>query len=291
MAKARGSGNNNRGNNNPPPDDDDDDDGGGGNGGLDDATRDEIRRLVNATVSSQLGRKLDTAIKGALDGAMAPISEQLAKLTAARGDDDDDDDAPPTKKGGKGADRGDRGNRQQQRDPEFVAMQKKLQAIEEERKTERAQAEARERDSFLREQLGKLGVDQNRMRGAVAVLRESVKKDPETGDWIYKAQRDGYVEDLDLSKGVAEWGNTDEGKSYRTPPGKGAGGNNGQQRQQGAGGGQVNVIGTKPNGGNNSAAQKKEQDAAANQQRKAEAVDKLANAVNSLVGGANIDVG
>lgn len=287
MAKARGSGSGNGNRQTPPNDDDDDDDDGGGgdgggNNGFTDAQRDELRRMINATTSAQLGRKLDTAIKTAVDGALGPISEQLTKLAG----------------GGEGGEGGGKGKSKEPpagggtgggKDPEVEAMRKRLAALEDERKTERAQADARERDASLREHLTKIGVDPNRMRGAVAVIRENVKKDPETGEWSYKAQRDGYVDDLDLAKGVAEWGNTDEGKSYRAAQGKGAGGN-GAQRQ--ATTGQINVIGQRQGtGGGNAGKAAKEQAAEQKQERKVEAVDKLGAAVNALIGGANIDVG
>ena len=273
MAKARGSGtgNNRNRNNNEGGDETTEDDDDGGGGGLDDSVRDELRRMVNATVSSQLGRKLDTAIKSALDGAMAPIAEQLQALTQGGGKGkrkESDEEETKTKAGP---------------DPEVVAMKKRLAAMEDERKQERAQADARERDGMLREALGKIGVDSNRMRGAVAVLRDNVKKD-ENGEWVYKAQRDGYVEDLDLAKGAAEWGATDEGKSYRAPVN---GKRDGARERPAAG--QVNVIGQRQGNGDAKAKQAQQQEAKV--ERKEEAMDKLAGAVSSLIGGANINVG
>ncbi len=281
MAKPRGTGSGNRPRN-PAPTDDDDDDDTGGSGGFTDEQRTELGQLVNAAVSGQLQRKLGNAIKSTLDESLAPIRQMLEQRNGgARGDDDDggddDDDEQPAPKGKRG-----KGGKPAAaaRDPEKENMQKRLAAIEEERKQEREQSRNRERDSMLRERLEAAGVDKNRIRGAIAVLKEQTKYDDKAGEWFYKAKRDGFEEDLDLDAGVSEWADTDEGKSYLAPPTGAAqprGGSGSRPNTQGSGGRAGGVI-----GGGRPAVDPK----AAKAQAKQDAVKTLNDAVGGLMGGA-----
>lgn len=278
MAKPRGAGNGQRQQRQTPPDDDDDDT--DTPAGFTDEQRSELGQLVNAAVSGQLQRKLPNAIKASLDEGLAPIMAKLNEGSGRRGapaddddgDDDDTDDVVPAKgkrgKGGKPA-----------RDPETENMRKRLAQIEEERKAEREQSRSRERDTMLREHLEAAGVDKNRIRGAVAVLRESMKYDEKAGEWSYKAKRDGFDEDIDVETGVGEWAATDEGKSYLAPP-QGAqqrGGSGTRVGTQGSGGRAGGVI-----GGGRPAVDPK----AAKAQGKQDAVKALNDAVGGLMGGA-----
>lgn len=277
----------NRGNRNPEPDDDDDE---GGGEGISDEMRSELTNLVNAAVSGQLNRKLPNAIKNAVDTSLAPIREMLERggkpAGGGDGDDDeiDDDQEQRQRAGKKGAAPAARSSR---KDPEVENMRKQLAKLTEERETERTQTRNRDRDTQLREQLTSAGVDPNRIRGAVAVLRDSMKYDDKAGEWSYTAKRDGFDEDLDVSTGVKEWASTDEGKSYLAPAGKPNGGNGGQRANGGSGtrvqnggarGGVVN--GGKP------VADPKAQKA----ERRAEAMQNMQNAMGEL-GGATIGIG
>lgn len=279
MAKAKG-GNGNRQQRQQPAGDDDDDDGDGGAvAGFTDEQRTELGQLVNAAVSGQLQRKLPNAIKSTLDESLAPIKQMLEQRNGnARpsgdddGDDGDDEDLPPAK--GKRA----KGAAPARRDPETENMRKRLAQIEEERKLEREQGRNRERDAQLKEQLTAAGVEPNRIRGAIAVLKESTKYDDKTGEWFYKAKRDGFDEDLDISAGVQEWAGTDEGKAYLAPP---AGaqprqGSGSRPNVQGSGGRAGGVI-----GGGRPIADPKQAKAAAKQ----DAMKSLTDAVGGLMGG------
>lgn len=261
-------------------DGDDPDDGDGG-GELTDGMRTEITNLVNAAVSGQLSRKLPNAITSAIEAGLAPIREQLTQGGNRNGDrgnsddpDDDDGDPQPRNKGkGKG------GGGAAGKDPEVVAMRKRMEAMEAERKQEKETARNRERDTLLREQLEAAGVDKNRVRGAIAVLRDSMKYDDKAGEWTYSAKRDGYDEPLDVSTGVSEWAGTDEGKSYLAPPS-----NAGQQQQRGG-------SGVRPTGANGQARVQNGGRAAADPKAakvaaKQEAVSNLTKAIDSLGGGA-----
>lgn len=289
MAKQRGKagGSNSGGSNNGQRhNDDDDDDEGGDGGGFNDQQLDALSRLVNSAVSSHLGRKLKGTLSSLLDEQLAPLREQIEQVGTGRrrarddegGDEDDDDEAPPAQQRGKGKNKG-----AAPRDPEFIAMQKRVAKMEEERKAEQAQAIARERDSTLREHLTKIGVDPNRMRGALAVVGSAIKRDEKTGTFSYTAKRDGYDDELDLDVGIKEWAGTDEGKSYLAPQG------NGQQRQGsgmprlGAGGG---AGGTQRSGTTRPVGDPK----AAKQQRQQEAMTVLTQSIGEL-GGSVVGIG
>lgn len=242
-------------------------------GEFNDAQIGRITNIVNAAVSGQLQRKLPKAIGDAVAGPIGELRTLIeGQGTGRRRDDEHEDDPedPPAQRGKTKAGR----TRAADPDPEKENMKQRLAAIESERKLEREQNRNRDRDTTLRESLTKLGVDPNRIRGAVAVLRDSTKYDEKTGEWSYIAKRDGYDEDVDLSQGAKEWAGTDEGKSYLAPPQRGAGGS-GTRLQPGMG------AGTGTGGGGRPIADPK----AAKVQAKQDAVAKLGEAVNALGGG------
>lgn len=259
------------------PDNDDDDDDGGGAVSFSDAQRDEINKLVNAAVGSQLGRKLGPA----LETAMSPILEKMQAIAGGKASTGDE--------GGTGERQGPKGGKvpegETEREKELrlrvEELDRKSKQMDAERKTERDNARNAKRDATLREELTKNGVDPMRMKGALAVLRESTIVDEKSGDVIYKAQREGYVDDLDVAKGVKEWADSDEGKAYRTTK---------QPEQRRVVTGAVNVIGA--SGGSSGAGGKggKGPDPA-KVERKEAALDKLTGAVGELIGGGNINVG
>jgi hypothetical protein len=257
--------------------DDDDDDAGAGGGALSDEARTEINSLVHAAINAQFSRKLPAAISSAMEGVIAPLRQQLEGLSSrGRQDDDDDDDNADDQQQQQ---RGKRG-KAARKDPEVETMRKQLAKLTEEREQERQQNRNRERDSMLREQLEAAGVDKNRIRGAVAVLRDSMKYDDKAGEWVFNAKRDGYEEPLDVSAGVGEWAGTDEGKSYLAPP-------SGSQQQQQRGG-----SGVRPTQGGSGGAPRLQNGGrptldpkAAKQQAKQQAVQNLSTAIDALGGG------
>lgn len=252
----------------PPPNDDDDDD-------EDEFTEKQlgtIGKLVNAAVTGTIERKLPAKLKEAITGEMGSLREGIVEDLRKAGF------GGGTPAGDKPKEPAAQGQGSPTKDPEVETLRAKVKAMEDQSAAERRAAEARERDGRIEEGLKKIGVEPNRMRGAIAVIRESVKK-TEAGH-VYKAQRDGYEEDLPLDKGIKEWGDTDEGKAYRAPPAKPA-----PQVRQGA----VNVVGK---GGGNGGGSRANADAAqAKSDRKQAGLDKLAGAVNELTGGAAIDMG
>lgn len=293
MAKPNKNANRNR----QQPDDDDDDDGGEGGGTFSDDQRTELGNLINAAVSGQLSRKLPSAIKGALDEGLGPIRELLERNGGGKrrddeGDDEEDDDQeqPPArgKRGARARDDEQRSSKSS-KDPKVAKLEQEVEKMRKEREAERTQLRNRERDAMLREELASAGVDNNRMRGAIAVLRDSLVYDDKAGEWSYRTKRDGVDEDMDISTGVKDWASTDEGKSYLAAQQQGGGQQRGQQRQG---------TGTRINGQQQRAAgggviNRGQQQGNAQQQRAAnrqEAVQNLAQGVNELLG-STITVG
>lgn len=182
--------------------------GAGDDGGLDPKIRDLVLRSVNSAVSAQLGRKLTAAVSEAI----GPIKERLDQLGEQR------------QGGGDGGDQGKGGGAGGDVSPELTqrlaALENELKAhksradkLAQERDEERQRARRDRVDSTLKESLTSLGVDPHRLRGALAVVREFVA-DTDDGGSVWRAQRKGYSEDLDIAEGLKEWAATEEGKSY-----------------------------------------------------------------------------
>ncbi|HSR79086.1 MAG TPA: hypothetical protein VLN57_21110 [Xanthobacteraceae bacterium] len=212
-----------------------DDDGGEGDGDGP-FTAEQLEALgtiVNGAVGDHLKRKLPAIVEGSIKKPLQEIRELLAgKQGAGEGDEtgeetEETEDPPePRQRAGKA-----NGQRRQaaQPDPAIAQMAKKLAKVEAERAAEKAErdqeraaARNEKRDGSLRELLGAAGVDPNRLRGAVAVLRESTKYDDKNNEWLIAAGD----EEFDLAAGVNQFVATDEGKAYLAPQ---------QGRQQGNG--------------------------------------------------------
>jgi hypothetical protein len=210
------------------PDDDDDDDAG------DDTplTRGEVMKLINGAVSGQLSRKLPAAIEAGVSPIMAKLDELGGgKKKPDDSDDDDaedDEDQAPSKKG-KG-----------RADPVVTKMSKQLTNLQQQIKDRddklAKEAEARKAskiESELTKALTELGVDKNRIRGALAIHKGAASVDDESGNVLFKVKRDGYDEDLEPGAALKEWAGTEEGKSYLAPTGSSGGAGARAPRQQG----------------------------------------------------------
>ncbi len=256
-----------------PPDDDDETD-----GELSPKLLEVLNNTVSAAVTAQIGRKLKP-INDQITQLGTSITEQLEAF-ASRGA----GGAPPKKPGDPDPGAG------SQPDPDKIAMKRRLDAIEEERKQERADARNARRDAKLTELAVTAGVEKNRVRGAVAVLREATFFDKE-GTPMMKVARTGYDEDADLDTGAAEFFKSDEGKSYLAPQGKqGAGGGAGAGQQRGSSAaGVVNRGGGGASGGSSNRSTKDQ--AEAKNERKAKALEDLSNGIGALIGGGSIDIG
>lgn len=274
-------------------------------------TRDDVVDIVNAAVSGHVQRKLPNMVKDAISG---PIGELRALIEGGRSgrsdpdEDDPDDDAPARRQPSgrrqsardrdeqparrraadddqdRDRDRQDRPDRRAQGSSETRALQARLNNLEAERARERQEARSRQRDDQLRDLLTEAGVDKLRLRGAVAVLRESTKFDEKAGEWLYTAKRDGVDEDGDLASGVREWSATDEGKSYLAPP---ASAGRVQPIRSGSGTRPAAAGAARVGAGTQPAAGAREAKAAA----KAEAVANLTGAFDALAGGGGVTLG
>jgi len=248
-------------------DDDDDDDTGDTTLG-----REEITRLVNATVSAQLARKLPAAIEAGTTPILAKLDELgtavaggakgKGKAKAKRRRDDDDED-----------DQLDDDSEVAQLRRELADMQGKLKAQADERAKEAKEARETRIQADLKDALTKAKIDPLRLKGAAAVVRDLLVVDEKTGKATYRAKRDGYDEDLELEAGVAEWAATDEGKSYIAATGA-------------AGGSGARPPGTPQGGGRKPAANTPE----AKVQARREATEQLLGAVKGLVAGGSIAI-
>lgn len=246
------------------------------------AQQQAIAAMVNGAVGDHLKRKLpgivETSIKKPLQEIRALLEgKQGGEGEGGEGEEQEEtEEEQPRRPSGKG---------QPQRraasgpDPALTQLQKKLAKVEAEREAEKREREAerqanrnKERDGTLRELLQGAGVDPNRLRGAVAVLREQTKYDDKNNEWLV-AQGD---DELDLATGVAAFVATDEGKAYLAP-------------QQGVrpAGGQPQVrsgAGTRPNGGTARPTRPVASAADAKAAGKQQAAQELAAAVGSLLG-------
>lgn len=265
-------------------------DGDGGDGG-------DITELVNAAVASHMGRKLPSIlgpiVAKALEQALGPIQEQIQALQGGAG-------APGGQGGQQGGQAGGgQGGQQQggagagagQVDPEVAKLRKQLDDLnkrlaQQAEQTAAQEAEARNarRDAMLTDGLTKLGVDKHRLRGALAIARDAMVWDAEAqtptggkGAWVWRAQRNGYHEDLTVEAGLGEWGKSEEGKSYiaASPQLRGGGGAAGSQLQQRRVGQQQ--VPPDPN--------------AQRQAQKSEAGNALWDQVSAMLGGGSVQLG
>jgi hypothetical protein len=255
--------NNKNGNNPNPPDEDDDEDGGDDEAPL---SRGEVAKMINSAVSGQLARKLPAAI----EAGVSPVLKKLEEMGGAGKKPDDeepeDDDEQPTKKGKGKPDPATAKLSKQLND-----MQRKLQERDEQLAKEAEARKASKIETTLGQALTELGVDKNRIRGALAIHKSGAIVDDE-GNVVFRVKRDGYDEDLAPADALKEWAGTDEGKSYIAPTGSSGGAGARAPRQTGAA--------RKPAGGTPEAKAEKV----------AQAKTELLQAVGQLTAGGSISI-
>jgi hypothetical protein len=247
-----------------------------------------INGIINGAVGDHLKRKLPGIVEGSIKKPLEEIRALLAGKQGGEGEGTGEEETEETEETEtrRPAGKGQPQRRAAAPDPAVAQLNKKLAKVEAERAQEKAEREAerkanrdKERDGTLRELLSGAGIDPNRLRGAVAVMRETTKYDDKTNEWLVAAGDD----DLDLAAGVAAFVSTDEGKSYLAP-------------QQGARpvGGAAPVVrsgaGTRPNGGTRAPTRPVASAADAKAAGKQAAAQELAAAVGSLLGN-NVPLG
>jgi hypothetical protein len=184
---------------------DDDDD---GDDDLDERIKKVVARQVSGAVDGRLGRgKMKEIIAESVRGVLGEVlPEALKPLGLSK--------APAA-----GADDGEDTPKMKQLRAEQQALAAKLEEQKRERETERSARLEAENRSLLQAALRAAGVPDNRLRGATAELyldQKRVKRDADDRV-VMTFKRDGYVEDLELSEGVAEWLKTEDGKVYLPP--------------------------------------------------------------------------
>lgn len=197
------------------------DDGGGGGGGGGgtppagggDELEDKILRMVNAAVTSQVGRKLDTAITA----AVAPLLEKLESLSSGGGNND-------------------KGKKKDDSDPEIAELRNQIAALtaqnaEKDQMSAKAAKEAQEATLMaqIREGLTTAKVRPELIEGAAAILRGKMKIG-EDGTATYRKDNKGWHEDLPPEEGIKTWLDTDQGKAHLAPVETGGSGQRGGVR-------------------------------------------------------------
>jgi hypothetical protein len=169
--------------------------GGGDGGGFDE---DKLNRVINAAVSSQLGRRLESAL--------APLAEQIAGLASAQAKPEAKPEAKPS------AESGDIAELRETVANLTKAIAAKDQAAEEKDRQHRED----QLISQIRDGLVQSGVKKELLPGAVATFRSKLKVD-ENGKPTYIKRDNGYDEHLDLSGGLKDWTESDTGKAHLAP--------------------------------------------------------------------------
>jgi|FLYL01.1.fsa_nt_gi hypothetical protein len=191
--------------------------GGGGGGGEEKFGKDEAQRMINGALKSWETRFQKTIEGMFTPERLAPVLEQFTKTK-------EPDSGGSGGKGGGGEIPEEIKNRMAAMERQSKELQQQLEAERKARQEEREKALRHEERSTLMKALQEAGVDPKMIDFAVATLytERGLVKRTEDGQIVWKAQRDGYVDDLPVTKGVAEWLKTDEGKRFL--PASGAGG-------------------------------------------------------------------
>lgn len=180
--------------------------GGGGDdkskgGGTTDDLESKLLRMVNAAVTSQLGRKLDPG----LADSIAALTAKVEALSLAPKIDDKSKD-----KGGTS--------------PELAALQAQVEAltnqIAEKDSSAKETTKKHQEEQLvaqIRENLTQAGVKKELMDGAVATVRAKMTINEETGGVTYRRQNDGWHEDITPEAGLKAWTDSDTGKAHLAP--------------------------------------------------------------------------
>lgn len=259
---------------NPNPNPPEDDDGG------DDVEAFTPRQLemINNTVTAAVTAHVKRGLKPIQD-QLAPLltmPEQLTAITERLAG----NAAPAAGAGGQQPAAGAGAGAQPAKDdPEKIALKKRLDAIEQEREQERVQARNTKRDATLAELATKAGVDKNRLRGVVALLRDGVQFDKE-GNPYMTVERHGLPEQVTLEVGAGEFFKSDEGKAYIAPASPNPRG--------GTGGGRGTTAASVTRRTSNAPAKGGSE---AKQERQQAATQQLTDAIGELFSGGGINIG
>jgi hypothetical protein len=213
----------------PPESDEKDEDKTGESGVNSEEVERQIDEKVNKAISNHLTRfrtafeKEQAKTFSALLGeAVGPINETLKALAERP------EPTPPA--GGEGE-----GGKDDLERKRLEAQIKDLEAravrAEQEREQERATRAREEERNELSKALGEQGITGARQRAAMALLyteEQRVVRDDDNAI-RFTVPKGGYVDEVPLSDGIAEWLKTEEGKTFLPPRGSHGSGNTGSE--------------------------------------------------------------
>ncbi len=180
----------------------------------------ETANAAMASHSTRLKKSLQKDLEESVGKLLSPLMEQIAALSGGAG---------KTKAEGAGggdpaeqlaAKYQDTINRLEQRAKELDAQ---VQSERTEREKERSERLRGEENSALASALREAGVPEGKLRAAIALHKEDglVGRNDE-GKVVYKIQKTGYVDEVELADGVKAWMSSKEGQEFA--PARGVGG-------------------------------------------------------------------
>lgn len=195
--------------------------GGGGTGGeggavaFTDDQKAEMVRIQNAAISAhhtRMQKVMDQKLEEVKEQMLGTLNETLEKITKAAGGGNGTSNGK--KKSGEAS--GELDQIRQEYEARIAEIEKRAAKAESDQKTERENAQRTEERSKLTAALQAANVPQGLVRAAAALLYVEDKRigRDRDGKVVFKAQREGYVEDLDLAAGIEEWLKSAEGKYY-----------------------------------------------------------------------------
>ena len=201
----------------------DDGDGGGSGSAFSSDQREELTKIINGAQTTHVARqekRFDAKLDEMQTGITGAMAEGFAKFD--KKDDPPGGTAkPPDKKVGETEAMA---QMRQEHEARMKEMDNKFEAEKALRVEEANVSKIKDERNKLSAALSAANVPKGLIKGAAAQLyieEEKISRNKE-GQVIYKAQREGYVDELSLQAGIAEWLATEEGKYY-APPRGGAG--------------------------------------------------------------------
>lgn len=191
-----------------------------------DAELDErVNRVVNAAVSAHLTRvkgALSKDFEGLLAGALKPVTDTISRLEAAH-------QSKSTAQGDSGSrDEVIQGIERAKYDDRIRELEERYKAAESAREAEQKARQRDEERSALADALRKGGVDDARIRPAVALLyTEEQRVSRDDANKIVMKMNGKYGEEhISLDEAVTTWLKSDDGKMFLPPRGAGGSGSN-----------------------------------------------------------------
>lgn len=178
-----------------------------------DAQKQEMIRLSNAANSahhSRLQKVVDQKLSEMGTTITAKMEEMITQLKPAG----DTGTPGKTEKNGKESD--EIATLRAEYEARFAENENQLKAERDARSQEATRNRINTERSKLSTALGLAGVDAGRIRPAVALLHTEDKRVSlsDTGEVVFKIQKDGYTDDLPLDEGIEEWLKSPEGKHF-----------------------------------------------------------------------------